>query len=650
MADGIKPRAKRVRAERAPTTPDPIEIAMELDAADAAPDSPAREVLRKHSRLIDSQLKYLGLQTFSERLSAGLKMLVAAVGLVASVSVGLMVWDASQDRSLVIKALNVPPELESRGLTGEVLAAKLLDRLAEIDATARSFRAAETFRNDWGSDIQVEIPQTGVSIGELDRTLRQWLGNRTEIGGEVVIRDQALALTVRVGAEGTVTATGQEAEVDALLQRLAEGVFERSQPFRYSKYLELSGRPDEAMAVAVRLAETGPQAERPWAWAQISNLNLNAGDIAAAAEAGRRAVALDPEQALGWLNLGVAENILGHVREGRNAMGLAIELLKAERGQLSREGIAFGYRNEAQRIARLGDIPEAARIFNRAEARVFYDGVRPPREDMPGAFLIRLHEVKRGLAVPALDSGDDAGSVGPDDMRDFRNQGIPSFPQAQAAAMLEDWPAERRMVDARLASARAEGPRVAVFALRHIEPRLAILEARTGDLAAARARVAALPEDCDPCLQARAQVAALSGERVEAERLFARLARRNPDVPDPLVTWARTRLDRGDPAGALPLLRQAAEFGPRWAEPQKYQGDALLALGRHAEAVTAYRAAIERAPRWGGAHLGLGRALAAMGRDRDAAKSYAAAAGMDLTATERALLARLRPPVTAAGR
>ena len=46
MADGIKPRAKRVRAERAPTTPDPVEIAMEMDAVDAAPDSPAREVLR----------------------------------------------------------------------------------------------------------------------------------------------------------------------------------------------------------------------------------------------------------------------------------------------------------------------------------------------------------------------------------------------------------------------------------------------------------------------------------------------------------------------------------------------------------------------------------------------------------------------------
>ena len=65
--------------------------------------------------------------------------------------------------------------------------------------------------------------------------------------------------------------------------------------------------------------------------------------------------------------------------------------------------------------------------------------------------------------------------------------------------------------------------------------------------------------------------------------------------------------------------------------------------------MTAYRAAIQRAPRWGGAHLGLGRAQAALGRDRDAANSYAAAASMDLTATERALLNRLRRPAAAAG-
>ena len=629
--DETKARKGRKRAA-APTTPDPIEIAMEMDATDAAPDSPAREVLRQHSRLIDSQLKYLGLQTFSERLSAGLKMLVATVGLIAALSVGIMVWNASQDRSLVIMALNVPPELETRGLTGEVLAAKLLDRLAEIDTGAQSLRAPETFRNDWGSDIQVEIPQTGVSIGELDRTLRQWLGNRTEIGGEVVLRDQALALTVRVGAEGMVVATGAEADVDTLLQRLAEGVFERTQPFRYSKYLERSGRADEAMAVAVRLAETGPDSERPWAWAQISNLNLVSGDIDAAAAAGQRAVALDPDQGLGWLNLSIAEYIRGREGAASRANQRAVEVLKAGRGQLSREGVALGYANERQFADRVGDFREAERLLMRAEARADYvDG--GDRGGTAGRTLIALHDVSRGLRDPNLRADEDP--------LNFRNEvQAVILTRSEAARMLEDWFTERRQLEGTLLSARAVGPSTRVTIRNNIEPLLAVTEARTGDLAAARARIATLPEDCDPCIQARAQVAALAGERVEAERLFAMLARRNPDVPGPLVNWARTRLDRGDPAGALPLLRQAAELGPRWAEPQKYQGDALLVLGRYAEAVTAYRAAIQRAPRWGGAHLGLGRAQAATSRRRDAANSYAAAAGMDLTAKERAEVVR----------
>jgi len=66
----------------------------------------------------------------------------------------------------------------------------------------RLTNAAETFRNDWGSEIQVEIPQTGVSIGELDKYLRQWLGKRTGIGGEAVRIGDQVAVTVRVARRG----------------------------------------------------------------------------------------------------------------------------------------------------------------------------------------------------------------------------------------------------------------------------------------------------------------------------------------------------------------------------------------------------------------------------------------------------------------
>ena len=55
MTDGT-PATRRSRREPAPTTPDPIEIAMEAEARDTSPDSPARRVLLKHELLIAEQI------------------------------------------------------------------------------------------------------------------------------------------------------------------------------------------------------------------------------------------------------------------------------------------------------------------------------------------------------------------------------------------------------------------------------------------------------------------------------------------------------------------------------------------------------------------------------------------------------------------
>ena len=53
MADGpTGPRRRRKRAEPAPTTPDPIEIAMEAEASGVVPEGVAHEVLRKQSQLL----------------------------------------------------------------------------------------------------------------------------------------------------------------------------------------------------------------------------------------------------------------------------------------------------------------------------------------------------------------------------------------------------------------------------------------------------------------------------------------------------------------------------------------------------------------------------------------------------------------------
>lgn len=141
-----------------------------------------------------------------------------------------------------------------RGLSGPVLASQLLDRLTEMQAETDSLRAASTYANDWGDDIAVEIPSTGVSIGELRRYLRNWLGRQTRLSGEVFrLADGRIAVTARVSGRPASRSEGAVGELDELLRKQAEAIYAETQPYRYSVWLTRKGRNDEARVVLNKL-------------------------------------------------------------------------------------------------------------------------------------------------------------------------------------------------------------------------------------------------------------------------------------------------------------------------------------------------------------------------------------------------------------
>ena len=72
------PRRRRVKAEASPTTPDPIEIAMEAEAIGRPAAGPAHDLLVEHGRLTR-------LQIANERVGLGLKLLTGAAGVAAAV-------------------------------------------------------------------------------------------------------------------------------------------------------------------------------------------------------------------------------------------------------------------------------------------------------------------------------------------------------------------------------------------------------------------------------------------------------------------------------------------------------------------------------------------------------------------------------------
>lgn len=67
-----------------------------------------------------------------------------------------------------------------------------------------------------------------------------------------------------------------------------------------------------------------------------------------------------------------------------------------------------------------------------------------------------------------------------------------------------------------------------------------------------------------------------------------------------------------------------------------------MAQGDEAGAILKCRAAADRAPQWGALQLAWGRALEAQGRRDQAREKYTEAACMDLSAADRAEVARRR--------
>ena len=79
MTDAGKPTLRPGRRRpAAPTTPDPVEIAMGAEASGEAPTGEAAALLRRHSALIDKQLVLASNEIFRNRIRSVRDIAIAA--------------------------------------------------------------------------------------------------------------------------------------------------------------------------------------------------------------------------------------------------------------------------------------------------------------------------------------------------------------------------------------------------------------------------------------------------------------------------------------------------------------------------------------------------------------------------------------------
>jgi tetratricopeptide (TPR) repeat protein len=575
-------------------------------------------LLEKQSRLIGLQLenleedralqhrhlalthRHLLLSHFGDRLRIGLQLLAIAVGLFVVVGLGAMVWQAHNDHSLVIEAFSVPPDLARDGLTGEVVAARFLDKLKAMQTATQSDRPSDTFQNDWGSQIKVQIPETGLTFGEFEKLLRDKLGHASHVTGEVIRTAAGVAVTARLGDAPPQTFEGPQSDLDGLAQKAAEAIYRANQPYRYAEYLDQHGRVPEAFAVISELAANGPRSERGWAYNQWGSLDLNEhGDVRAARthllKARGFGGGVGASAEIGLINVEVWS---GHDERALEYSKVLVAMMRKRSAETTEE---FFENNKIVSVAWLaslvGDPQTSAREWMLAASAPDYLGTTRLAPSLAATEYALDHDPQS--ARRALESAapiDDASLLQLDAISAF--SALPAFWNAAAA---ENWPAALANIRASDAWLEAQTPTHSLMGLLRlvwIHPLEALAMARTGDVAGAQALIATTPLDCYPCLRVRGQIAAQMKDWRSAERWFADAARQAPSLPFAWSEWGDMRLARGDLAGAIAVFQIAHKTGPHFADPLKGWGDALARQGRWSDARARYGEALKFAPAW----------------------------------------------------
>jgi tetratricopeptide (TPR) repeat protein len=514
----------------------------------------------------------------------------------------------------------VPPDLAQRGLTGQVVASRILDRLSELQEQTVTGRPASTYANDWGDEIKMEIPETGVSIGELNRYLREWLGHETRVTGEVVRTASGLQLTARAGEEAGSTIPGAEADIDALIAQSAEALYRRTQPYRYAVYLASKGRREEAIAAYAALAQSGAPEDRAWAYAGWASLLQEEGRHYDAISKAQAAMVLNPNLAPPYQTLGVSSDVVGNWEIGIDNPSKELALIRDRR--------AIGYPKDdlADRVQFLEAVKANYDIDYQTAAALMAPATM---FDLEGRALGYAPQHLRARVLGALHEVTAAkqAEVGPLDTNSY--QAIPARGET-----LDDWADVARRLEAGRNDPGLAGDAQNAVVL----PLLAQAYAHLGKLDEAKVMVDRSPLNCYRCLAVRADIATLQHDWAAADRWYAALDRQTPSRPLAPAPWAASLLARGNLDGAIAKAEEGHRRAPHFADPLELWGEALMRKGDYAGASAKFAEAAKYAPRWGRDRLRWGEALVRTGKPAEAKTQFEAAKGMDLSPTDRAAL------------
>ncbi|MBV8682417.1 MAG: tetratricopeptide repeat protein [Caulobacteraceae bacterium] len=574
---------------------DPAAAAAAMLRADANPAlaRKAGAYFDKQARLVEIQtehlheqravqLSHLKLRRFGERLKVATQVFIILVATVIGLGFAGMLYDAFKSRLVIVEPFDSPPALAARGLTGKVVAGGVLDELTRLQAAVHSsIIASRKLSSAWSGDIKVEVPETGISIGDVDRMLKARFGHDVHIGGDLVQTASGdLALTVRGDGVLPKTFTGGAADLDKLAAQAAGYVFGQSQPLLYSAYLYQAGRSAEAVTfIKANFARSAPE-DRPGLLNTWGNSLLAMGAKPQdALPLYQEAIRLNHRFWVAYNNL---MNATWDLADEEGAWRIGLALSKAAGG-------------------RPGPAPESDYAN--------WDTLTWNLQAWRAALIVDI-AAQGGVGTGSASEGPQVADV---DVRLHDGQDAElQLQTAQAAAADPSIGAMAHFVHGRLASEAGDVQRAAnemeAFGATYADPVVSSNYPGYACWIAPAEEMAGHPDKADAALKAgghfvdcyrfRGDILDHRGDWAGAQQAYAAAVALTPDLPAAYYSWGLALARHGDLVGAAAKLQSANERGPHWADPLKAWGDVLVRQGRRKDALAKYDQAIRYAPAW----------------------------------------------------
>lgn len=577
-------------------------VAERLSASDAGVARATEVFLQRQARLLKAQEELLDEDRPGRRrdsrlrgIGAYLRLGLQLFGVLAATALGVgllvMLADAFNAQSVIVDPFDAPPTLAGRGLSGKVVASRLLDQLTRLQAATHGSAVKRNLSNAWTNDIKVEVPETGVSIGDVDRMLKARFGHELHIGGDLVQNDDGgLALTVRGDGVLPKTFVGGAGELDKLTAEAAEYIYGQSEPSLFADYLMSSGRAAESVAFAKAAFATASAADRPY----IVNTWADAlGAVGARPQAlmplYREALNLKRDFWPAYNNLMNTQWDLGDEEDAWRTGGAMLATAGGRPGRAAeiyyQNWDTLTWNDQAARIALIADAAASGGIGTGTAS------------DGPGIadFDQRLHDATDAefqLQTARADAADPTLAA------------IAHFVHGRLA--LEAGNAQQADAEMEAFGAAYANPIVA-FNYPGYNCWIAPAEEAAGHPDKADAVLNAGGHFVD-CYRFRGDILDHRGDWAGAQRAYAAAVALAPDLPAGYYSWGLALARHGDLGGATAKLAAANARGPHWADPLKAWGDVLARQGRWGQARDKYEEALKYAPEWAALRAAAGAA------------------------------------------